>query len=58
MFVRMKAYPDVIGVAVRVNPPAAGHDHMPAHMNTVGGTHMPNLQRKIGTESLRSQGIT
>ena len=38
MFVRMIAYPDVIRVAVRVNPPAC-HDPIPAHMSTVGDTH-------------------
>ena len=39
MFVRMIAYPDVMRVAVRVNPPAACHDHISVHMSTVGGTH-------------------
>ena len=39
MFVRMIAYPDVIRVAVRVNPPSAWHDHISAHMSTVGDTH-------------------
>ena len=42
MFIKMIAYPDVIRVAVRANPPAAGHDHIPAHMSTVGDTHKMN----------------
>ena len=28
-----------VRAAVRVNPPAARDDHIPAHMSTVGDTH-------------------
>ena len=64
MFARMIAYPDVMRVAVTVNPPAAWQDHILALMNTVGGppstkrmsAYLPNVKRKSGQSPDGGQG--
>ena len=58
MFVRIITYPDVIRVAVRVNPPAARHNRTPVNTNTVCVPRRTS-RRIVCSKSLRlKSGLT